>query len=351
MSYLLLLLLLPLALAEVNITNLPLISFTLLLGPAADCPTAIRFLPTPCPNPPCVTYPAANILFDNQPVNVALNFDKNRRFFQRSGYPALLHRDKPLIGDYYTAVLSSDLSWEGFSFTTGSVAVLFRPTREVRWQWTDVVGDEAATDINKLAPLVREARTKDWVYTNGEGEGAYLIWNHRCMLKETSRQACFPGDSIVSGKRMRDLKIGDVVWTGNEYSPIIAFTHRSEEYAIYKVITLVGQAQVAVSRGHYVYANGRCIRAEEVVVGDWMVTEGGSRRVLKVEEDVRKGIYNPQTANGELMVDQVWVSAYTDALDQMSAGTWNGEWRIGHALLTPVRWIWNVYSLAKASIQ
>lgn len=71
------------------------------------------------------------------------------------------------------------------------------------------------------------------------------------------------------------------------------------------------------------YANGGLKVARDVRVGDRM-SSGLVRNVRRV---VRKGLYNPQTESGVIMVDGIVVSCYTEAIQPI----------VAHALLSWVR--------------
>lgn len=86
-----------------------------------------------------------------------------------------------------------------------------------------------------------------------------------------------------------------------------------------------------LSPGHLVYVNGGAlVAARAVAVGDRLATPavpGGESTVVATGRVGATGKMNPHTLSGELLVDGVRVSTYTDALHPAMA----------HALLAPVR--------------
>eukprot|EP00178_Gracilaria_changii_P012571 TRINITY_DN355_c0_g1_i1.p1 TRINITY_DN355_c0_g1~~TRINITY_DN355_c0_g1_i1.p1 ORF type:complete len:516 (-),score=102.22 TRINITY_DN355_c0_g1_i1:1954-3501(-) len=145
--------------------------------------------------------------------------------------------------------------------------------------------------------------------------------------------ACFPADATVRTahgvKRMADVQIGDFVATRDgQFSRVFAFTHRDQHVRDnFVVLHMRNGMQLAVSGGHFLYANGRVISADEVQVGDVVNTDTGTSVVQRVSNEVRVGLYNPQTESGEILVDGVLATTYTRAVDV----------EIAHALLTPFR--------------
>ncbi|KAI0559042.1 hypothetical protein FGB62_169g08 [Gracilaria domingensis] len=150
---------------------------------------------------------------------------------------------------------------------------------------------------------------------------------------EESEPACFPADAAVRTahgvKRMADVNIGDLVATADGlFSRVFAFTHRQQRVRASFVVLRAGNGlQLALSGGHYLYANGRVVAADEVAVGDVLRTERGDSAVVSVSHEMRVGLYNAQTESGQIVVDGVVATTYTRAVDV----------RVAHALLTPLR--------------
>lgn len=183
----------------------------------------------------------------------------------------------------------------------------------------------------------------------GEDEN-YLFIGESCLYKQQGRleeandgdSACFPAAATVeleSGARktMEDLSIGDRVAVRNgRFSPVFMFTHKlsDTEHAFVTLRTASG-ARLALTAGHYLYANGALVAAGGVRVGDELALGGGgSSAVVAVRRATARGLYNPQTVAGDVVVDGVLASTYTTAVEPALA----------HALLAPFRWL-NVFGL------
>lgn len=144
---------------------------------------------------------------------------------------------------------------------------------------------------------------------------------------------------LENGKfvRMFELVPGNRVLAGDgEYSEIFAFTH-SDPHAQAQFISLTtsGGLSLTLTPGHILPVNGVLKRAEEARLGD-MVTAIVSKNHLwtsrnvtieNIQERYDNGLYNPQTARGDIVVDGVLASCYTDAVEPV----------VAHALLTPLR--------------
>lgn len=76
------------------------------------------------------------------------------------------------------------------------------------------------------------------------------------------------------------------------------------------------------------YANGRAMEARVVQPGFVMTGDDGSLlTVAGVKSGTGRGLYNPQTLHGDIVVDGVVVSTYTESV----------EMGMAHALLAPIR--------------
>ena len=159
--------------------------------------------------------------------------------------------------------------------------------------------------------------------------------------ESNSGPPCFPASStaqLLNDRRLRmnQLSIGDFVLCNDQqqYSPIIGFSHQDNSVmrAFRRVILDSGDVLVA-THGHYVYRKGDThdtdlVRMDEVNIDDIMILANGSKScVVHTEDVVDRGLYNPQTACGDIVVNSVVVSAYTTAIKPSAA----------HALLLPAR--------------
>lgn len=167
------------------------------------------------------------------------------------------------------------------------------------------------------------------------------------------KDSCFPADSTVSAVNgfgriekttMRDLRHGHRVLHSHDApaSEVFFFGHRTQQPALYKVFkTLVSGVKsrtetrtLAISPGHLLPVIGRgVIPARDVQIGDALVTEEGDKAIVaEVTNEIRQGMYAPTTLRGELAVDGIQVSCYTDIVPSWFA----------HVALAPVRAIYGL---------
>lgn len=133
--------------------------------------------------------------------------------------------------------------------------------------------------------------------------------------------ACFPSDAVVeledgSVKKMSELCVGDVVRVGEgEYSEIYFFSHRDTR-TVARVIELqIGAGRVlSVSAGHLIYANGALVAAGEVEVGDEVSVSGARAAVTRRKVVLGRGMHNPHTMHGDIVVNGVLVSTFTNSV-------------------------------------
>lgn len=155
---------------------------------------------------------------------------------------------------------------------------------------------------------------------------------------------CFPGRASVdlrdgSTKKMSEIEIGDVVRTGPaSFSRVFMFTHRIAKgsFNFVRLATASGRS-IELTEDHYLYVNGRLTAAGSVVAGDLLDGD----RVTRVSAVRAEGLFNPQTEDGDIVVNGVRASAYTQAVDPGAA----------HAMLAPLRAAFEYLGLATAAIE
>lgn len=148
--------------------------------------------------------------------------------------------------------------------------------------------------------------------------------------------ACFPANSAVelengTTKRMDEIIVGDriLVAPAGVYSEVFGFTHKVSESetsrSFVKLSITNGQYQLSATDGHFVYLNGELKVIGRARVGD-QVTLGDGRlaTITEVSREISRGLYNPQTLHGDIVVSGVMASTYTRAVDP----------RIAHGSLT-----------------
>lgn len=154
---------------------------------------------------------------------------------------------------------------------------------------------------------------------------------------ESSGSVCFPGDATVeledgSMVPMAELSIGDSVKVGlNQFSKVFMFTHKMSD-VVHKFVTLETSsgASLALTKGHYIYADGALVAAGDVQIGSQVrLGSGATDTVVAVGSKISSGLYNPQTVNGDVVVNGIVSSTYTTAVEPSFA----------HAILAPFRFM------------
>lgn len=126
---------------------------------------------------------------------------------------------------------------------------------------------------------------------------------------------CFPGSATVElangdHKELKHLDIHDRVRTGTgTFHAVETFFHRDDNItAEFVVLYFVDGAELALSDGHFVWAGGRFVRADQVRVGDAL-----SRGVVvAITRQDRRGIYAPITEAGTIVVNGCVASCYSN---------------------------------------
>ncbi|KAA8498868.1 Serine protease 56 [Porphyridium purpureum] len=159
--------------------------------------------------------------------------------------------------------------------------------------------------------------------------------------------ACFPAFASVelvdgSRKRMDQVILGDVVRvSATEFSPVVFWGHRDPSRVHNDFVRIkvedTSEAVLVVSADHLVYANNALILARAVNTDDFVMTASGEwKRVAQVERRVRgRGLFNPHTAKGDIVVDGYVTSCYTEWLHAVT----------GHAMLAFARLLWRTCGL------
>lgn len=169
----------------------------------------------------------------------------------------------------------------------------------------------------------------------------------RNTTEEDDGAACFPPAAtteLEDGRivRMEDLQIGDRVRVAaGKYSSVFAFTHRDPvASAIYVRLSSECGATIRATAGHYLRVNGGLMAAGRVQIGDWIETAAGvATRVTEKHREFGRGLYNPQTLDGEIVVDGILASTYTTAVAPAAA----------HAWLAPLRLVYQLCGLCTTS--
>ena len=138
--------------------------------------------------------------------------------------------------------------------------------------------------------------------------------------------------------------MGDRVWTGTGYSDVIMFTHRQRNTRNgFLRFGVRGGEYLTVSPGHYLYTDKRQLKsAMSFQRGDMLIRDEGGAVVIESIEKVRgRGLFNPQTVSGSIIVDGFLASTYTTSVDPI----------VAHGvLMAPVRWLYEISPKVTASI-
>lgn len=160
----------------------------------------------------------------------------------------------------------------------------------------------------------------------------------KAVARAAGGGVCFPGDATVvldNGEviAMEKLEIGHRVQVGvNLYSSVVMFTHSLPDtvHSFVRLTTVSGKT-IRATEGHYIYADGKLTRMGDVVVGNLLEAADSSgsvnEKVVTIMRETGRGLYNPQTAHGDIIVDGIRASTYTHTVPTKAA----------HALLAPVR--------------
>lgn len=141
-------------------------------------------------------------------------------------------------------------------------------------------------------------------------------------------RSCFPNNALVRLKNgsyltMERLEIGHEVYVGGR---VLFFTHRRVQ-GMYEFlrISLDDGRQLRVSEGHHIYiGKGEdSVPARNARIGDKI----DSSHVVQIDNIRERGLFNPQTFHGDIVVDDVRISTYTEAVPPTAA----------HSLLAPLR--------------
>lgn len=147
---------------------------------------------------------------------------------------------------------------------------------------------------------------------------------------------CFPASATVelengTTKTMQDLSIGDrVLVAAGHFSEVFLFTHRESRttHTFLDLHHTASATPLTLTHGHYLPLNSELRAASTAVAGD-MVTLGDGRTasITNITSRAARGLYNPQTLEGHIVVNGVRASTYTAAVTPRAA----------HAILTPLR--------------
>lgn len=157
----------------------------------------------------------------------------------------------------------------------------------------------------------------------------------------SNKSSCFPSSATVqlsSGGtiHLTDLVAGDsILVKPGMYSPVFLFSHRklSGTHDFIQISTSAGHT-ITLTAGHYIRrisgskgSSSELIASQAVSIGDVLMTASGQSAVNGISKVRREGLIAPHTLLGDLMVDGVVASSYTQAVKPV----------VAHTILAPLR--------------
>lgn len=185
------------------------------------------------------------------------------------------------------------------------------------------------------------------------------------VLGQALASACFPADATVklqSGRHvpMKDLEVGDFVQSGpGSYSEVYVFSHQvlSSESTFVQVKVQTGQS-LKLSPQHFIPVSEACDgttemkHAADIKVGSCVLAAEGEEmifsRVGSIDFVFSKGLYNPFTREGNIIVDGILASSHSSwFLDDLVNDVGGPAYlqylpTIYQAVLAPARWMYDM---------
>lgn len=113
------------------------------------------------------------------------------------------------------------------------------------------------------------------------------------------------------------------------FEPVFMFSHQDEQSinTFRKLVAENGQT-LTLTPGHYLWASKaiatndfQLVRAADVKVGEWVWALNGTNhasvvatRITSVSTRSARGLYNPHTASGSIIVDSMAAATFTDSI-------------------------------------
>lgn len=154
--------------------------------------------------------------------------------------------------------------------------------------------------------------------------------------EDKNSSSCFPGSATVeiecgSIVLMSSLRIGDSVRVSeNSFSPVYMFSHRLPHTMSEYIRIQTGTKTLSLTAGHYLPMNRQShpTAAKHVAIGDEILTTNSWETVVAISRyTAADGLYNPHTLDGDIVVNGIITSTYTEAVAPSVAET----------LLLPIR--------------
>lgn len=215
--------------------------------------------------------------------------------------------------------------------------------------WTSGIYEDfeyVADEYTKNDPVLPVTQLLGKLGTYGD-----LELTDRSFVEEPSESmsSCFPAGELVAlpdGSQLpvERLSIGQLVASSDRYTSSQIFMHsHAAPHALTRFVRIffrdAGEvSSLRVSPGHYVYRLAvdeypQLVAASKIVAGDRLLgADRLPRRVERVSSVIARGLFNPQSLDGDLIVSGVRVSAFTTAVDP----------EVAHSVLVPFRFLYRI---------
>ena len=126
---------------------------------------------------------------------------------------------------------------------------------------------------------------------------------------------CFAGGQKVESKirgiiNIEDIETDEYVKTQSGWSRVYAWHMYTKNTSMEFVVVKHSNGELVLSDLHYIYVNNKPIVAKDIKVNDTIIHKGEEVTVTEVTTKVSKGIYNPYTINGKIIVNNINCSVY-----------------------------------------
>jgi len=208
----------------------------------------------------------------------------------------------------------------------------------------------AVTDGNK--DTYSDCWCLEWNTGGMKNATACKHWS--CWGEETLKTQCFSAGSVVmradgTSVSLENLRVGDSIITldaqhNRVVDTVFGFLHRDASAFGHFLHIKHSSGVLRVSGKHIVFAHGSTVFAEELHVGDLLLTASGFSEIESIERAVSKGVFAPITHSGTLLVDGALASCYAHCPSHS----------VAHAVMAPWRWwsmLWSSLSDVKTSSQ
>eukprot|EP00039_Didymoeca_costata_P019310 m.337018 g.337018 ORF g.337018 m.337018 type:complete len:287 (-) comp18024_c0_seq1:48-908(-) len=178
---------------------------------------------------------------------------------------------------------------------------------------------------------------------SGAQECGNTCMNCGCGGFRVKEDDCFPSDAMVELAGgvfvpMHAVSSGmNVRVSSGSFSKVFLFSHSDNNtVAEYVSLTLESKKRLQISPGHYLYVNNVLTPARKVQVGDVLSTVDGDSAITSITRDMAKGLFNPHTVQGDIVVNGIVASTYTESFPP----------KLAHALLSPVAVLYEAYGFS-----